>query len=304
MARRWLPLILCLLIVAGCGARPADGDRIDLDTTVTLPAEPGRTGREPLRVAIAAVISPKETLVHYQELLDYLARKLDRPIQLLQRSTYAEVNELLRAGNVDLAFICTWAYVDGQTQFGMELVAAPQANGEAVYYSYLIVPTAGKAQTLQDLQGGTFAFTDPLSTTGRLVPVYWLWQNGFKPETFFKQTMFTYSHDRAVMAVAEGLVDGAAVDHLVFEAMVKRDPSLAQRVRVIRKSEPIGTPPVAVGPDLDPVLRGTIRELLLQLHEVPEGQRILEHLQIERWVVPPDRAYDPIRGMLRAIGRP
>lgn len=304
MALRWLALVLALLMIAGCGTRPPASGRIDLDQTVTLPPDTEPSGHQPLRVAVSAMTSPKETLVYYRELLDYIARNVGRPIELIQRATYGEVNDLIRAGKVDLAFVCTWAYVDGREQFGMDLIAAPQADGEAVYYSYLLVPAGSKAKSLLDLKGGTFAFTDPLSTTGRLVPVYWLAQEGFKPESFFKQTMFTYSHDRAVMAVADGLVDGAAVDHLVYQAMVQRDPALARRVQVIRKSEPIGTPPVVVGPDVDPVLRATIRELFTQMHESAEGQRILAEIQIERWVQPPASAYDPIVRMLRAVGRP
>lgn len=304
MVRRWLVLLLTVLILAGCGAGAPAAERIDLRPTVTLPAEPAASNQEPLRVAIAAVISPRETLVHYRELLDYIGAQVQRPIELAQRSTYAEVNDLIRTGQVDLAFVCTWAFVDGQMQFGMEQLVAPQVNGKAEYFSYLLVPAASRATSIRDLKGGVFAFTDPLSTTGRLVPVYWLSREGLRPETFFKQSIFTYSHDRAVMAVADGLVDGAAVDHLVYEAMVKRDPSLAHRVRVIRKSDGIGTPPVVVGPDVDPVLRAKIREVLLQMHETEQGRRILSELEIERWVQAPDAAYEPIRTMLRSIGRP
>lgn len=304
MGLRLLALIMTLLLVSACGAASPAVPKIDLSRVVTLPADPAPPTQGSLRVAIAAVISPRETLVHYRELLDFIARKVDRPTQLTQRATYAEVNDLVRTGHVDLALVCTWAYVDGKMQFGMEMVAAPQVAGQAVYYSYLLVPAKSSAQTLLDLKGGTFAFTDPLSTTGRLVPVYWLSQEKLRPDTFFKQSIFTYSHDRAVSAVADGLVDGAAVDHLVYEAMVQRDPSLAERVRVIRKSEPIGTPPVVVGPDVDPVTREQIRQVLLHMHESEEGREILRSLHVERWVVPPESAYDPIRRMLRAVGRP
>lgn len=304
MAFRCLTLALALLITAGCAVKSPASDRIDLNQTVTLPAELERSDTEPLRVAVSAMISPKETLVYYRDLLDYIAGQVGRPIELTQRATYTEVNDLIRAGKVDLAFVCTWAYVDGKDQFGMDLLAAPQVAGEAVYYSYLLVPASSAAASILDLRGGTFAFTDPLSTTGRLVPVYWLSQEGYTPESFFRQTIFTYSHDRAVMAVADGLVDGAAVDHLVYLAMVQRDPALARRVRVIRTSEPIGTPPVVMGPEVDPVLKVTIRELLTQMHETPHGRSILDGIHIERWVQPPADAYDPIVRMLRTLGRP
>ena len=304
MAVRLLALATLLLMLSGCSPALPSPTPVDLSQTKPLPTVPAEQPGQPLNVAIAAVISPKETLASYRELLDYLGTRLGRPIRLVQRSTYAEVNELVRTGEVDLAFICTWAYVDGKANFGMKLLAAPQVEGQAVYYSYLLVPATSPAKSMADLRDGVFAFTDPLSTTGRLVPVYWVWQEGEKPADFFRKQFFTYSHDRAVLAVADGLVDGAAVDHLVYDAMVLRDPSLKEKVRVIQKSEPIGTPPVVVGPGLDEATRRQLEKLFLEFHETPEGAAILEVLRIERFVILPDSAYDPIRRMLEKVGRP
>ncbi|MFZ5825296.1 MAG: phosphate/phosphite/phosphonate ABC transporter substrate-binding protein [Bacillota bacterium] len=304
MTARLLALLTLLLMLSGCSAALPSPTAVDLSQTKLLPTAPAEQSGQPLNVAIAAVISPKETLVSYRELLDYLGARLGRPIRLVQRSTYAEVNELVRTGEVDLAFICTWAYVDGKANFGMKLLAAPQVEEQAIYYSYLLVPANSPANSMADLRDGVFAFTDPLSTTGRLVPVYWVWQEGEKPADFFRKQFFTYSHDRAVLAVADGLVDGAAVDHLVYDAMVLRDPSLKEKVRVIQKSEPIGTPPVVVGPGLDEATRRQLEKLFLELHETPEGAAILKALRIDRFVIPPDSAYDPIRRMLEKVGRP
>lgn len=304
MPARLFALLLSAALLTGCAVPRPAAERIDLDQRITLPDEPAPAEHSPLRVAVSAMISPKETLVSYRELLDYIGKRVDRPIELVQRATYAEVNEMIRTGEVDMAFVCTWAYVDGRQRFGMELLGAPVANGEPVYYSYLIVPAASPAQELEDLRGGTFAFTDPLSTTGRLVPVYWLWQLNTNPDEFFRKYIYTYSHDRAVLAVADGLVDGAAVDHLVYDAMVARDPSLAARMRVIRRSEPIGTPPAVAGAQLDPLLKELIRELLLTMHEDPDGRRINQGLGVDAWVPLEFEAYEPIQRMLRAVGRP
>ncbi len=64
-------------------------------------------------------------------------------MELVLRRTYAEINDLVESGYVDVAFVCTSAYVAGHDKFGMELLVAPQVNGETTYYSLLIVP-AGK----------------------------------------------------------------------------------------------------------------------------------------------------------------
>jgi len=84
-----------------------------------------------------------------------------------------------------------------------------------------------------------FAFTDPDSNTGRLVPTFWLSQIGERPESFFSKTIYTYSHDNSILAVNRALVDGAAVDGLIWEYYHRKNPVFTSKTRVIRKSEPL-----------------------------------------------------------------
>jgi len=282
----------CLIILVGCAAPAAPVVR--LNDLQPLPEEPP-ADVIPLRVAVAAVISPKGNVESYTPLLEYLSRRLSRPVEMVQRRTYAEVNDLIRKGEVDLAFVCTSAYVAGQREFGMQLLAAPQVQGETVYYSYLIVPADSPAQTMADLRGKVFAFTDPMSHTGRNYPVWLVRQLGEEPETFFARTFFTYSHDDAIRAVAEGLADGAAVDSLVYDFALARDPSLAQQVKIIHRSMPFGAPPVVVGPEVRPQLRAELADLILGLDRSAEGRAILRTLGVDRFVPIDDNAYDSVR---------
>ena len=237
----------------------------------------------PLRVAIAAVLSPRGSAESYGQLLKYLAKELNRPVEPVQRRTYSEVNDLLRTGEVDLAFVCTSAYILGKREFNMQLLVAPQVNGKKVYRAQLIVPADSPAQSISDLRGILFAFTDPMSFTGRIYPTYLLHQMGESPETFFDSTIFTYSHDDAIYAVANGVADGASVDALVLDFAIKRDPSLSSRVRVMHTSEPFGIPPVVVGPNIRPQLQAQLQDVLLNLHEDPEGQAALQALDYDRF---------------------
>jgi phosphonate transport system substrate-binding protein len=229
--------------------------------------EPGEPTRLPLRVAVAAVISPRATLESYQPMMDYLSSRLERPVELIQRGTYAETNDLVRSGAVDLAFVCGGAFIEGERDFGMELLVAPQVKKQTVYYSYIIVPSESSAQIIEDLRGMTFAFSDPLSNSGHLAPIWRLSQIGETEDSFFNKTIFTYSHDNSIQAVADNLVDGAAVDSLVYDFFVDQGSPLAERVRIIERLGPYGIPPVVVHPDIDPELRTTLRSILLEMHQ-------------------------------------
>jgi phosphonate transport system substrate-binding protein len=300
-ATRWVGLLLASLLLAGCQGGPA-APAIRLADLQPLP--PAIAGSVlPLRVAVAAVISPKGTVESYQLLLDYLGARLNRPVELVQRRTYAEVNDLVRDGQVDLAFVCTSAYIAGRAEFGMELLAAPLVNGEAIYYSVLIVPAGSPAKSMADLRGKAFAFTDPMSTSGRMYPTLLVLELGEAPERFFRRTFFTYSHDDAIRAVAEGLADGAAVDSIVYDFALARDPALAGKTRVIHRSPPLGIPPAVVGPHIRPQLKAELQSLLMGMSGDPDGDgpRALQAIGVERFVTIQDSAYDSARVLLARV---
>jgi phosphonate transport system substrate-binding protein len=236
--------------------------------------------------------------------MDYLSEKTARPVELVQRRTYLEINDLVERGEVDMAFVCTSAYIAGQSEFGMQLLVAPQVNGETVYHSYLIVPSDSPAKDMADLKGKVFAFTDPISLSGRAYPTYLVEQLGNTPDSFFSRTFFTYSHDEAIYAVANHLADGAAVDSLVYEFAVSRDSSLAQKTRIVHSSPAFGIPPVVVGPNVRPQVVAELQTLLLEMSNDPNGQAALKSIGIDRFVLIEDSAYDNVRSLLGDLTLP
>ncbi|MCS6843265.1 MAG: phosphate/phosphite/phosphonate ABC transporter substrate-binding protein [Caldilineales bacterium] len=298
-----LVLLAVSSILAACGpARAQPLPVVDLSARTPLPAA-AEAQITPLRLGVAAIISPAGTAESYDALARYLGERLGRPVELVQRRTYIEMNDLIQAQAVDLAFVCTSAYIEGHDRFGMELLVAPQVNGETVYHSDLIVPAASDAQSMADLRGRVFAFTDPISFSGRVYPTYLVQTLGETPERFFSRTFFTYSHERAIQAVAAGVADGAAVDSLVLEYALRREPGLAQKLRVIHRSPPFGIPPVVVPPDLPTHQKALLLDLLLTMHDDPVGRGVLDQLGIERFVPIQDSAYAGVRELTARVGR-
>ena len=292
---------ICLSFFYGCG-RDTDMVVVDFSKTVAV-EQPGKKSAEnpSFRVAVAAMISPKETFVYYRQLLDYIGSRLDRDVRLIQRKTYGEINELLGKGQIDLAFICSGPYVEGKEKYGFELLATPEVQKSHFYQSYLIVNKASQFHRLEDLRGQVFAFTDPESNSGKLVPTYWITQMGELPQTFFSKTIYTYSHDNSILAVAKALVDGAAVDGLIWEYYQQKNSVFTSKTRIIRKSELYGIPPIVASPFLTPDLKDRIRQVLFSMHQDPRGQQILGELMIDRFTPTRDEWYDSIRNMALKI---
>ncbi len=295
-------LIACLIFAAGfyisgCGG-DADVRIVDFSKTVAV-EQPGKQQSENpyLKVAVAAMISPKDTFVYYRQLLDYIARNIGRDVQFIQRKTYGEINELLGKGQIDLAFICSGPYVTGKEKYGFELLATPEVQKSHFYQSYLIVNKTSQFKGLEELRGQVFAFTDPDSNTGKLVPTYWLSEMGERPETFFSKTIYTYSHDNSILAVAKSLVDGAAIDSLIWEYYHQKNPVFTSKTRIIHKSEPYGIPPIVASGFLASDLKNRVRQVLFSMHRDPGGQKILSELMIDRFTPPRDAWYDSIRSI-------
>jgi len=281
--------------LASCGGKPMDFKTMAEDES------PDADGRPILRVAVSAMVSPKMALIYYEDFLRLVGGRLGRRTQLLQRQTYAEVNNMLRDGQVDLAFVCSGPYVTGKKEFGMKLLAVPVVNGQVVYHSYVIVPKDSPARSFADLKGKRFAFTDPDSNTGHMSPVHMLAKKGLTPGEFFGSTSFTYSHDNSIRAVASGAADGAAIDSLVLEILTEIEPEMTSRTKIIGKSAPYGIPPVAVSPHLDKETAGKLQDIFLNIHEDKSGAVLLRRMRIEKFVKGRDSSYDTVREMHRFV---
>ncbi len=299
--------IICLTIIGaflnvGCSDKE-QSKVVDFSNTIIMERPDTRDGGDnQLIIAIGAMVSPKESLSTYQELLDYLGEKLGKNIVLKQRKTYQEINELLGRGEVDLAFVCSGPYVVGKDRHDLQLLAAPEVNGSHFYNAYLIVNKNSRFNELEDLRGKAFAFTDPDSNTGKLAPSFWLKAIGEKPETFFGSFIYTYSHDNSILAVSKGVVDGASVDGLIWEYFNKTNPDITSKTRVILKSENYGMPPLVASRQVSELTKQAIKEALFGMRADNRGAEILDRLMIDRFVAAKDDWYDSIRAVLESSG--
>lgn len=253
----------------------------------------------PIRIAVAPVVSPRSSLPRYRALVQELGRMVGRPSETILRGSYAETDAMLRANQCELAFVCTWVYVQGATEYGLHLLAVPVVRGQSTYRSVVIVRRDDAAARLADLRGRRYAGADPLSNTGWFYPVDKLRQYGENADEFFGSVVFTGGHDLSVHAVADGFADCAAVDSLVYEEVLAAKPELGERLRIIHTSPDFGMPPVVAPPGLSPELEERLLEALLQVHESPAGRAALEPLGIDRFVRAKPADYDAVHAMAR-----
>lgn len=255
----------------------------------------------PLRFGTTPVFLNEQIalLDRWQRLLE---ARLERPVRFVQRGSYREIVDLLLGEGVEAAWLCGHPLVLHESR--LSVVAVPRYQGAPVYRSHLIVPVSdGVTKQVADLQGRVFAYSDPLSNSGYLVPRAEIAATGANPSSFFRRSFFTFSHRKVVEAVRAGLADGGAVDGYVWDTIAAQQPASVSGLRVAWRSAPHGFPPVVARRNW---AAGEARQLGDALRAMPddaEGRAILERLNIEGFEAPRAGQFDSIRALLRLAER-
>jgi phosphonate transport system substrate-binding protein len=238
-------------------------------------------------------------LDRWQRLLE---AQLERPVRFVQRGSYREIVDLLLGEGVEAAWLCGHPLVLHASR--LSVVAVPRYQGAPVYRSHLIVPASDAAtKQVADLRGRVFAYSDPLSNSGYLVPRAEIAVLGANPSLFFRRTFFTFSHRKVVDAVRAGLADGGAVDGYVWDTIATQQPASVAGLRVAWRSAPHGFPPVVARRNWDATEAWQLGNALRGMPEHAEGRAILERLNIDGFEAPRAGQFDSIRALLRVAER-
>jgi len=302
---RWMPFGILGVVVIGIvvtmmSLRGRTPDVVEVDLARVTSSDESTTEPQTdsvLRIAVASMLTPSSNFEAYRLLFDYLGTHLGRKTSLVQRTTYGEVNQLIADGEVDLAFVCSGAYIELRQKEVAELLVVPVVGGVTTYHSLILARHNMQASSMDDLRGSTFAFVDPLSNTGFLFPSWCMQQRGETAESFFSETVFSNSHEYSIGMVAGGMVDAAAVDNLVFDAVVAERPELRSKVQIVEQSRGFGIPPVVVRKSLDEDSKRAFRDVLLSADEDDHGKEALDKLGFDRFVVGEEASYDRVEQM-------
>jgi phosphonate transport system substrate-binding protein len=245
-------------------------------------------------IAIGSMTSPKETYIYYGDLINYISEKLDRPIYIKQKETYEEVNELLRNSEVDFAFICSGAFVEEYKNKNVKLLVAPVIQQKSTYRAYIITQKDSKIEWFRDFENKSFAFTDPISTTGRLYPMQLLKKRKKNEKDFFLKTMYTHGHDISIQMVNRGIIDGASVHGLIYDYIALHHPERVENIKIIDKSANFGMPPVVTPASLSSEDFKAYQNIFTDLNNDSIGRAILSNLNIEEYQVVGDTLYKSV----------
>ncbi len=265
------------------------GTAAALSGSLLVPAIAGAATARPLLIGTTPVFLDDE-VAFLREWQAYLVQQLQRSVTFLQRGTYREVSELVLASKLDAAWVCGFPYMRYRDR--MRLVAVPIYGGKPLYRSYVIVPNADtKSTSILDLRGKIYAYSDPDSNSGWLVPQAELERSGNDPATFFRRTFFTYAHRRVVDAVAKGVAQGGSVDGYVWDTLRILHPELTRKTRIAHQSREYGFPPIVARPNLPESDFRQLQDVLVRMQGEQAGLALLRKLNLDGFQPGSDRLF-------------
>jgi phosphonate transport system substrate-binding protein len=270
-----------------------------LATTVALPAV---ADNAVLRVSAIPDEAPTELQRKFAPLGKYLEAQTGMKVVFTPVTDYAAVVESLATRKIDLAWLGGFTFVQAKIRTNGTAIPIAQREEDAKFTSKFI--TADPAiKSLADLKGKTFAFGSPSSTSGSLMPRFFLQQAGINPEKDFKNVAFSGAHDATVAFVAAGKAEAGVLNASVWDKLVETKKVDTDKVRVFATTPPYFDYNWTVRGDLDPALVRKLTDAFLKLDPAnPEHKEILALQRAARFIPTQKENYDGIEKAAYSAG--
>ncbi len=240
----------------------------------------------------------------WEPFIDIMSEELGMPIKAFYATSYNGVIEAMRFGQVQVAWLGGKSYIEAVKIANAEAFAQIiQPDGSKGYYAYLITNTEnpmvseipdgkGDQYVINNAQDLTFAFNDPNSTSGYLVPSYYVFaKNNINPKKVFKKLVFSGSHEATALAVANNQIDVATNNNELLRRLEKTNPEARAKIKIIWTSPEIPNDPITYRKDLPEELKEKIRNFFYNYQD----KKILDPLGWSAFVPARDKDWNTIR---------
>ena len=256
----------------------------------------------PLRYGVTRHTDRNRIVDERQPLVDYLARRLNRPVELVVVEPQ-ELPERLRDGRINLAALSAVPYVTAKNELPrLRLLATAYLIGGPTYEGVVIARADSNYRGLRDLRGKVFCYPNERSSSGYYYPRALFRRAGIDPDRAFASVRFTQDHTTAVRLLATGHCDGAAV----YESIVYDREETGHDFRLFKTLATTGDLPndaYCINRDHMSEADATeLEEALLALEPGnQEARRVLTEGDIRGFIPGDDSAYDSAREVLRYL---
>lgn len=253
-----------------------------------------------LRVTAIPDEAPTELHRKNKDLVKYLEKQLGMKVKFIPVLDYAATVEALAASKVDLAWYGGFTHVQARRRTGNAIPLVMRFS-DANFHSKFIAYKGSGINELKDLKGKTFAFGSVSSTSGHLMPRYFLGENDLIPERDFKKFSFSGAHDATAKWVEAGRVQAGALNEAVWNKLVKTGKVDTSKVKVIWTTPGYVDYNWTVRGDLNRHLVTKIARAFLNLdYNKPEHRKIMNLQRAKGYLLATPGDFDGIEMAARA----
>lgn len=253
---------------------------------------------QPLRMGLPPMDNAVKTVKKWQPLTEYLAKKLNRPIEIEIEPDYQSIVKRMSRAEVHIGLMGSFIYVQTYAKGNFVPLVRRVMNGSSSYSGIIVVRKDSNIQSLAGLRGKSFAFTDKNSTTGYALPVVHLKKSGFgSPNDFFSNVIFTGNHDSALLAVSFGAAAGAAVTTTRFTP----ENTHFDQLKIIWESEKIPLGPFVAVKEMGASTIAELRRAFFDLGSSLETRELLRNCGVDRFEPADNRDYVKVRAILKSM---
>ncbi|HXZ02430.1 MAG TPA: phosphate/phosphite/phosphonate ABC transporter substrate-binding protein [Stellaceae bacterium] len=240
----------------------------------------------------------------YQHLGQLIGEKLGCDVQIFVTTSYNAEIEAMRNGKLEAGEFGPLGYVLAHQVAKAEAVATyAAADGTPDnYWASLVTWPGSGIKTVADIRGHSFAFSDPVSTSGHLFPAYGLRKAGLDPDKDIR-AIYAGSHASSFEALYNHKVDAGEFNSLQLESATQRGHYKDGDLIFLWKSDPIPLDPITVRGDLLPAFKARFAATLLavDLSVLSEADRKAMGARGIKMVAQSDAAYDGIRDLVKTL---
>jgi phosphonate transport system substrate-binding protein len=255
-----------------------------------------------LKVSAIPDEAPTELQRKFTPLGKYLESQIGMKVEFTPVTDYAATVEGLAAKKLDMVWYGGFTFVQAYMRTNKTAIPLVQRAEDEAFRSVFITKVGSGINTLADLKGKNFVFGSVSSTSGHLMPRYFLLQNGVNPDKDMR-IAFSGAHDATVFQVAGGKVDAGALNILVWTKMVEEKKVDTSQLKVFYTTPPYYDYNWTVRGDLDAALVSKLREAFLALNpNNPEHREILALQRTSKYVPTKPENYKGIEDAARSAG--
>lgn len=230
-----------------------------------------------LRIGVLPDQDPETLKKRFAPVLDYLSEKLQLTCELIVPESYPDLLALFHERKVDLAYFGGYSYVKARLQD--RAIPLVMRRIDTRFTSLFIVKASNPAPSLEALENKTIAFGSTLSTSGHLMPRYYLQQKNITPESFFSTVRYSGAHDKTTYWVRDGKVDVGVANATTIRSMLDKGLIKPGEIRILWETPPYADYVWAIRPQFAESLNTRIRDAFLHLSpDNAEHSRILQNL--------------------------